>query len=110
MKLTIIIPVYNEITTIKNLLDKVLATTVDKQVIVIDDYSDDGTRNILFKYFETKIDKLILHTKNKGKGAAIQSAQKYVNGDYIIIQDADLEYDPNHYKYFLDALRKDKNY
>ncbi len=109
MKLTIIIPVYNEIKTIKNLLDKVLATTVNKQIIVIDDYSDDGTRNILLKYFETKIDKLILHSENKGKGAAIQSAQKYVNGDYIIIQDADLEYDPNHYKYFLDELKKNKN-
>ena len=92
MKLTIIIPVYNEIKTIKILLDKVLATRVDKQIIVIDDYSDDGTRNILLKYFETKIDKLILHCKNKGKGAAIKSAQKYVKGDYVIIQDADLEY------------------
>ena len=109
MKLTIIIPVYNEIKTIKILLDKVLATRVDKQIIVIDDYSDDGTRNILLKYFETKIDKLILHCKNKGKGAAIKSAQKYIVGEYVIIQDADLEYDPNQYELFLREVKKTNN-
>ena len=97
MKLTIIIPVYNEIKFITSLLNLVLNTKVRKQIIVVDDCSNDGTREVIIENFNDKIDKLILHEKNQGKGAAIISAQKYVNGDYVIIQDADLEYDPNQY-------------
>ena len=92
-KLTIIIPAYNEISTIQSLINKVYEINIDKQIIVVDDCSSDGTNEILLKN-ENKINKIIIHKKNKGKGAAIKSAQKYVEGEYVIIQDADLEYDP----------------
>ena len=108
MKLTIIIPVYNEINTINILLKKVIEVGIDKQIIVVDDFSSDGTREIIIKNFENKIDKLILHEKNLGKGAAIISAKKYINGDFVIIQDADLEYDPDQYILFLNELKKKK--
>ena len=108
MKLTIIIPVYNEINTINILLKKVIEVSIDKQIIVVDDFSSDGTREIIIKNFENKIDKLILHEKNLGKGAAIISAKKYINGDFVIIQDADLEYDPSQYILFLNELKKKK--
>ena len=75
---------------------------------MVDDFSSDGTREIIIKNFENKIDKLILHEKNLGKGAAIISAKKYINGDFVIIQDADLEYDPNQYILFLNELKKKK--
>ena len=108
MKLTIIIPVYNEINTISILLNKVIETKIEKQIIVIDDFSTDGSRETIINNFEKKIDKLILHEKNSGKGSAIISAKKYINGDFVIIQDADLEYDPNQYQLFINEL-KNKN-
>tara|TARA_B100001175_G_scaffold308043_1_gene307998 strand:+ start:433 stop:1134 length:702 start_codon:yes stop_codon:yes gene_type:complete len=106
MKLTIIIPVYNEIKFINILLNKVLNTKINKEVIVVDDCSNDGTREVIIENFKNKIDRLILHEKNQGKGASIISAQKFVNGDYVIIQDADLEYDPNQYEIFIDEIKK----
>ena len=93
IKLSIIIPVYNEIKTIEKLINKILKLNIKKQVIVVDDGSSDGTQLIL-KKFKNKIDKLIVHNKNRGKGAAIKSAQKFVKGKYVGIQDADLEYNP----------------
>ncbi len=108
MKLTIIIPVYNEINTIKVLLQKVINTKVEKQIIVVDDFSTDGTREVLIENFKNKIDKLVLHKKNLGKGSAIISAKSYISGDFVIIQDADLEYDPNQYHIFLKKLQNKK--
>ena len=104
MKITIIIPVYNEINTIKVLLQKVINTKVEKQIIVVDDFSTDGTREVLIENFKNKIDKLVLHKKNLGKGSAIISAKSYISGDFVIIQDADLEYDPNDYKKLLEPV------
>lgn len=109
MKLTIIIPVYNEINSIDILLKKVLETDVQKQIIVVDDYSLDGTREKIIKNFKNKIDNLILHKYNQGKGAAIRSAQQYVNGDFVLIQDADLEYDPSQYKIFVEEVFKNNH-
>ena len=109
MKITIIIPVYNEINSIEILLNNVLRVDVNKQIIVVDDCSTDGTKEKILEEFQDKIDKLILHEKNYGKGAAIISAQKYINGDYVIIQDADLEYDPNQYLEFIAEIKKNKN-
>tara|TARA_Y100000996_G_scaffold344080_1_gene281767 strand:- start:99 stop:797 length:699 start_codon:yes stop_codon:yes gene_type:complete len=106
MKLTVIIPVYNEIKSIEMILKKVLDTKIKKQIIVVDDYSTDGTRDKIIKNFRKQIDNLIFHETNQGKGAAIRTAQKYVNGDYVIIQDADLEYDPNQYHLFLEEVVK----
>tara|TARA_B100001250_G_scaffold337347_1_gene304122 strand:- start:696 stop:1397 length:702 start_codon:yes stop_codon:yes gene_type:complete len=108
MKLTVIIPVYNEINSIDILLEKVLETNVEKQIIVVDDCSTDGSREKIIKKFKDKIDNIILHERNQGKGAAIISAQKYINGNYVIIQDADLEYDPTQYKLFLNEAKENK--
>jgi len=94
--LTIIIPLYNEKNTILKILDKIIALNIEKQIIVVDDNSNDGSRELILKY-KDKINNLILHDKNLGKGAAIRSAQKYIEGKFTIIQDADLEYDPNDY-------------
>ncbi len=93
-KLTIIIPAYNEINTIQNIIDKIFSIKINKQIILVDDNSKDGSRNIILEN-KDKIDKIILHNMNKGKGAAIKSAQEFVQGKYVVIQDADLEYDPN---------------
>ena len=98
MVLTIIIPVYNEIKTINAILDKILSIkNIKKQIILVDDFSTDGTREIIKKSYEKKINKVVYHKNNLGKGAAIISAKKHVNGDIVIIQDADLEYNPKDY-------------
>ena len=94
--LTVIIPVYNESKTITKILDKVIKTKISKQIIVVDDCSTDNSKKKILN-FKSKIYKIIIHKKNLGKGAAIQSAQKFIKGKYTIIQDADLEYNPNDY-------------
>ena len=105
IKLTIIIPVYNEIKTIEKLIKKILKINIKKQLIIDDDGSSDGTELNLKKY-KSRIDKLIFHKKNLGKGAAIKSGQKYVSGQYIGIQDADLEYDPRDLKKIVNEMDK----
>ena len=105
IKLTFIIPVYNEIKTIEKLIKKILKLNIKKQIIIIDDGSNDGTERILRKY-KNLLDKLIIHKKNLGKGAAIKSGQKHVNGKYVAIQDADLEYDPNDLKKIINEMDK----
>ena len=105
MKLSIIIPVYNEIKTIKKLIFKVVNQQIkDIQIIVVDDFSTDGTREVIKNDLSQFINKIIYHEKNMGKGAAIRSAQKFVSGDIVIIQDADLEYDPEDYKKLIDPI------
>ena len=105
MKLSIIIPVYNEIKTIKKLILKVVNQQIkDIQIIVVDDFSTDGTRELIKNDLFQYINKIIYHEKNMGKGAAIRSAQKFVSGDIVIIQDADLEYDPEDYKKLIDPI------
>ncbi len=104
MKLSVIIPVYNELKTIEELILKVKSVNLNLQIIVVDDLSNDGTREILKKKCTSYIDELILHDQNLGKGAAIKSAQKKINGDYVIIQDADLEYDPKDYEKMINQI------
>jgi glycosyltransferase involved in cell wall biosynthesis len=105
-KLSIIIPVYNEQNTIQKVLNKIYKLKfIKKQIIVVDDGSIDNTANILKKN-NNKIYKLIRHTKNLGKGAAIKSAKKYIRGSVVIIQDADLEYDPKDYQKLLNCIKK----
>ena len=104
-KLTIIIPVYNEIKTIEKLIKKILKIKIKNQLIIVDDGSSDGTELILKKY-KNRIDRLITHKKNLGKGAAIKSGQKFVKGKYIGIQDADLEYDPRDLKKIVNEMDK----
>lgn len=104
MKLSIIIPVYNEKNTIESLLDAVNASPVkDKEIIVVDDGSTDGTREIL-PLIKQKYHQLVLHEKNMGKGAAIRSGLKRIGGDIVVIQDADMEYDPKEYPVLMKPI------
>lgn len=99
--LSIIIPVYNEVKTLELIISKVQAVrlkdNIQKEIIIIDDGSEDGSTEIIKNLKEHNVKK-IFHEKNKGKGAAIISALKIVDGEYILIQDADLEYEPNDYE------------
>ena len=93
MRLSIVIPVYNEHATIIELLDRVAAVDIEKEVIIVDDFSTDGTRAILEKYVNKTVT-LLLHDRNQGKGAALRTGFQHATGDFVVIQDADLEYDP----------------
>lgn len=107
-KLSIIIPAYNEIKTLEEILKKIntVKIKIDKEIIIVDDFSTDGTIELVKKLSEKY--KTIFHDKNKGKGAAIKSALQLVTGDYVIIQDADLEYDPNEYINLIEEIKKGK--
>ena len=107
MKLSIIIPCYNEFNTIEKLINEVNKIKIKKQVIIVDDFSDDGSRKII-KKIKKKYDKVIYHKKNLGKGAAINSAKKFIKGQIILIQDADLEYSPKDYKKLIEPIIKGK--
>jgi len=106
MKLSIIIPVYNEEKTILKVLDKVKKVKLNditKEIILVDDFSTDGTKNILSELKDSSL-KIFFHQKNHGKGAAIRTALKHATGDIIIIQDADLEYEPEEYPKLLEPI------
>jgi len=110
MKLSIIIPTYNEEKTIEEIINKVIQVNyLDKEIVVIDDFSNDRTKEIILKKFSNKILKVIYHDKNLGKGACIKSAKKIISGDIIIIQDADLEYDPNDYINLIKPILEKKS-
>ncbi len=102
-KLSIIIPCYNEKRTINLILDKLNELKLKKQTILVDDCSNDGTKDII-QNNSNKVDKVIFHEKNLGKGGAIISAKKFVDGDYVVIQDADLEYNPNDLEVMLNMM------
>tara|TARA_A100001015_G_C14786774_1_gene631422 strand:- start:71 stop:760 length:690 start_codon:yes stop_codon:yes gene_type:complete len=107
MKISIIIPCFNEDKTISFLVNKILRSyTGEKEIIVIDDCSNDKTRDILKTDLKNKIDKLIFNTKNYGKGYSIREGIKTAEGDIIIIQDADLEYDPSDYAKLISPIEK----
>lgn len=103
MKLSVIIPVYNEEKTIAKIVRQVLAEKTPKEVIIIDDGSTDKTRETIKKFKDLRIKKFF-HEKNCGKGAAIRTGIKNATGDVLLIQDADLEYDPKYYKELLAPI------
>lgn len=97
MKISVIMPVFNERETLQQILEKVKDVNIEKEIIIVDDCSTDGTREILERTNDNNV-KVVYHPKNKGKGAAIRTAQGYhISGDVVIIQDADLEYQPEDY-------------
>jgi len=102
---SIVIPCFNESETIETIIDAVLASPVpNKEVIIVDDYSTDGTREILREKIEPRVARVILHERNQGKGAALRTGFKAVTGDIVLIQDADLEYDPRDYEKLLAPI------
>ena len=109
MKISILIPAYNEIQTIGEIIKRIEAVelSIDKEIIIVDDYSTDGTREFLQNLNENNI-KVLFHDKNRGKGCAIRSCLKCASGDIILIQDADLEYDPNDYLKLLEPILQGK--
>ncbi len=106
MRLSIIVPVYNEAATIAEVLSRVLALDLDKQIVVVDDGSTDGTGEWLDAWAEHQPEWVSVHRHpaNRGKGAAIRTGLATVTGDYVIIQDGDLEYDPQDYARLLVPL------
>jgi glycosyltransferase involved in cell wall biosynthesis len=110
-KLSVVIPVFNEAKTIRSLLDKVIDVElnfgIEKELIIVNDASTDGTDKVILDYQHSHKDLEIvyqLHEKNKGKGAALHTGIALAKGDYLIVQDADLEYDPNEYNDLLKPV------
>ncbi len=107
MKLSIVMPVYNEENFIREAVNRVKECDIgdlEKEIIVIDDFSTDSTREILAADIAPLVDKVIYKEKNEGKGATIRRGFEHTTGDFVIIQDADLEYDPNEYKDLLAPM------
>jgi glycosyltransferase involved in cell wall biosynthesis len=105
MKLSVVMPVFNEVQTIEEILARVQAAPFDKEIVVVDDYSTDGTVDLLKKIGgETENIRVFYHDRNRGKGAALRTGFAGVRGDIVIIQDADLEYDPREYPRMLEPI------
>jgi glycosyltransferase involved in cell wall biosynthesis len=107
MKLSVIIPVYNEVATIQEIIEKVKQAPFEKEILIVDDFSTDGTRELLEKVRGNGIT-VFLHESNQGKGAAIRTALSHMNGDITVIQDADLEYDPSEYPRLIAPILEGK--
>lgn len=103
MKLSVIMPVYNEASTIGEIIRRVREVNLDKEIIVVDDFSTDGTRDLLREISGNDI-RLFLHERNKGKGSGIRTALQHVRGEIVLIQDADLEYDPQDYYALVEPI------
>ena len=106
MNLSVIIPVYNEVGNIEEILKRVKATKKADEIIVVDDGSQDGTRELLKEHDGRENVRVILHEKNQGKGAAVRTGMDAALGEIMLIQDADLEYDPRDYATLLQPLEE----
>ncbi|MFZ4555761.1 MAG: glycosyltransferase family 2 protein [Pseudanabaena sp.] len=105
MRLTVVIPCYNEVKTIHEIIVTIKTSPVNNcEIIIVDDYSTDGTRELLQKELYTQVDRVIYHDRNYGKGAALRSGFAAVTGDIVIVQDADLEYDPQEYSNMIQPI------
>jgi glycosyltransferase involved in cell wall biosynthesis len=108
MKLSVVIPVFNEIETLDQIIERVRAVDVDKELILIDDRSTDGTRDKLRGYEADDDIRVFYHEYNQGKGAALRTGFSKATGDMVIIQDADLEYDPQEYPKLIAPIEQGK--
>tara|TARA_B100002051_G_C16689021_1_gene614361 strand:+ start:656 stop:1348 length:693 start_codon:yes stop_codon:yes gene_type:complete len=105
-KVTILIPCYNEIKTIEKVISKIIKSEVsEKEIIIVDDCSTDGTKEILSTKLKPLVNKILYHETNLGKGACIRTGLKYISGEIVIIQDADLEYDPQEYPKLIKPIK-----
>ena len=103
MKITVVIPVYNEKDTLLEIFNRVKAVPIDKEIVLVDDYSTDGSRDLL-RQLENNGAKVLYHERNMGKGAALRTGFQHALGDFVIVQDADLEYDPGEFPRLLQPL------
>jgi glycosyltransferase involved in cell wall biosynthesis len=106
--LSVVIPCYNEISTVENLLRRVREVPLALEVIVVDDGSTDGTRDLLRELDDKLIDQLVFHEKNEGKGSALRTGFGMARGDVVVVQDADLEYDPHELPILLEPILSGK--
>jgi glycosyltransferase involved in cell wall biosynthesis len=105
LSLSVVMPVYNEVQTIEKIVDAVLASPVGElELILVDDGSSDGTRDVLRDKIEPKVARVLYHDRNQGKGAALRTGFAAATGDVVLIQDADLEYDPRDYPRLLEPI------
>jgi len=102
-KLSVVIPVYNEKKSLLEIIHRVRSVPIEKEIILVDDFSTDGTRDLLHD-LERQEFKVLYHEKNKGKGAALRTGFQHATGEFVIVQDADLEYDPNDYSKLLQPI------
>jgi glycosyltransferase involved in cell wall biosynthesis len=103
-KLSVVVPVYNESRTVGKLIDLVLKVPISKEIIIVDDGSTDGTRQILDEISHPDVT-ILYHERNQGKGSALRTAFREITGDIVIVQDADLEYNPEDYLYLLEPIK-----
>lgn len=109
MKLSVVIPCFNERDTITEIIQAVKNSSVKNiEIIVVDDFSTDGTRQLLQEHLENQVDRVIYHDHNRGKGAALKSGFFHATGDIVIVQDADLEYDPQEYTLMIQPIIDNK--
>jgi len=106
MKLSVIMPVYNEVETLEEIVGQVLATKLAHEIVIVDDGSTDGSRDIMKQWEDHPVIRVICHDHNMGKGSAVRTGFKAASGEVMIIQDADLEYDPRDYPKLLQPIEE----